>query len=192
MEKNTTIGTRHMHTKIAIGYALILLLVGGIVYIWLSERKDMATLKAENERISDFRKEIHSVYVHIAELSLMGETILEWDDRDVAEYHRQRIRIDSLLCRFKPVYPAERIDSVRHLLDDKEEQLQGIMQVLDRQEAINEQIAERVPVIAWKSTQEEPQKPKRKGFLGLFGKKEKPKPTATSTMLYTQSRQLSQ
>lgn len=190
MEENTTIGTRHLRTKIAIGYALILLLVGGIVYIWLSERKDMATLKAEHERISDFRKEIHGVYVHIAELSLMGETILEWDDEDVEEYHRHRIMIDSLLCRFKPVYPAERIDSVRHLLEDKEEQLQGIMQVLDRQEAINAQIAERVPVIAWKSTQEEPQKPKRKGFLGLFGKKEKPKPTATSTMLYTLNRDM--
>lgn len=190
MEKNTTIGTRHLRTKIAIGYALILLLVGGIVYIWLSERKDMATLKAENERISDFRKEIHGVYVHIAELSLMGETILEWENEDVTAYHSHRVMIDSLLCRFKTVYPTERIDSIRHLLEDKEEQLRGIMQVLDRQEAINAQIAERVPVIAWKSTQEEPQKPKRKGFLGLFGKKEKPKPTATSTMLYTLNRDM--
>lgn len=190
MEKNTTIGTRHLRTKIAIGYALILLLVGGIVYIWLSERQDMATLKAENERISDFRKEIHSVYVHIAELSLMGETILEWDSKDVSAYHRQRLAVDSLLCRFKAVYLAERIDSLRHLLEDKEAQLRGIVQVLDRQEAINAQIAERVPVIAWKSTQEEPQKPKRKGFLGLFGKKEKPKPTATSTMLYTLNRDM--
>lgn len=137
MEKNTTIGTRHLRTKIAIGYALILLLVGGIVYIWLSERKDMATLKAENERISDFRKEIHSVYVQIAELSLMGETILEWDNEDVTKYRRQRLAVDSLLCRFKAVYPAERIDSIRHLLEDKEALLRGIKQVLDKQEAIN-------------------------------------------------------
>lgn len=51
--------------------------------------------------------------------------------------------------------------------------------------------------------QEQPQKPKRKGFLGIFGKKEKPKPTVTTTMLrsldrdmiteqQTQSRRLSE
>ena len=45
-----------------------------------------------------------------------------------------------------------------------------------------------MPVIAWKSTQEEPKKAKRKGLFGLFGKKEKPEPTATTTMLYTLNR----
>lgn len=88
------------------------------------------------------------------------------------------------------IYPAERIDSVRRLLEDKEKQLCGIMRVLDEQEDINERIAERVPVIAWKSTQEEPKKTKRKGLFGIFGKREKPEPTATTTMLYTLNRDM--
>ena len=96
--------------------------------------------------------------------------------------------VDSLLCHFNGIYPAERIDSVRQLLEDKENQLHGIMRVLDEQEAINERIAERVPVIAWKSSQEEPKKAKRKGLFGIFGKKEKPEPTTTTTMLYTLNR----
>ena len=90
-----------------------------------------------------------------------------------------------MLCRFKTVYPPERIDSLRCLLKNKEKEVQNIVQVLDEKEAINESIAERVPVIAWKSTQERPKKTRRSGFLGIFGKKEKPKPTATTTMLYT-------
>ncbi len=98
--------------------------------------------------------------------------------------------MDSLLYRFKPVYSSVRIDSICHLLEDKEKQMNAIMRVLDEQEAINRQIAERVPVIAWKSTQEEPKKPKRKGFLGLFGKKEEPKTTTTSSMLYTLHRDM--
>lgn len=73
-------------------------------------------------------------------------------------------------------------------METKEQHLRQIMQVLDEQKAINERIAERVPVIAWKSTQEEPKKAKRKGLFGLFGKKEKPEPTATTTMLYTLNR----
>ncbi len=98
--------------------------------------------------------------------------------------------VDSLLCRFNDIYPAERIDSVRRLLEDKENQLCGIMRVLDEQEAINGRIAERVPVIAWKSAQEEPKKAKRKGLFGIFGKREKPQPTATTTMLYTLNRDM--
>ena len=46
------------------------------------------------------------------------------------------------------------------------------MQVLNEQEEIEEKIAKQVPVIARKSTREKPQKRKRTGFLGLFGKKE--------------------
>lgn len=64
------------------------------------------------------------------------------------------------------------------------------MQVLDEQEAINAKIARQAPVIAQKSTQEQPKKSKRKGFLGLFGKKEEPKPTVTTTMLYTLNRDI--
>ena len=180
--------TRHLRTKIAIGYALILLLVGGIVLTWFGEHRDMEKLEAENRRINDFRKEVHDVYVRIVELSLFGETVLEWENADVEEYHRRRMEVDSLLGRFKGIYPAQRIDSVRGLLEDKENQLCGIMRVLDEQEAINERIAERVPVIAWKSTQEEPKKARRKGLFGLFGKKEKPEPTTTTTMLYTLNR----
>ncbi len=62
------------------------------------------------------------------------------------------------------------------------------MEVLDEQEYLNQKIAERVPVIAARSAQEQPKKAKRKGFLGLFGKKEKPEPTATTTMLHTLNR----
>ena len=38
--------------------------------------------------------------------------------------------------------------------------------------------------------QEQPQKPKRKGFLGIFGKKKKPKPTVTTTMLRSLNRDM--
>lgn len=55
------------------------------------------------------------------------------------------------------------------------------MLVLYEQEGIKEKTAKQVPVIARKSTREKPQKRKRTGFLGLFGKKEEAKPTATTT-----------
>ena len=158
------------------------------MYLWLQEWHELEALESENRRINDFRQEVHHAYARTIELSLLGETALEWEDEDVQTYHRKRLEVDSMLCRFKQAYPAERIDSVRHLLESKEQHLRLIMQVLNNQEVINERIAERVPVIAWKSAQEKPKKAKRKGLFGLFGKKEKPEPTATTTMLYTLNR----
>ena len=98
--------------------------------------------------------------------------------------------MDSMLCRFKAIYPVERIDSVRHFLEDKEGQMCQIVQILEQQQAINDKITSQVPVIVQKNVQEQPKKSKRKGFLGIFGKKEEAKPTATTTMLRSLNRNM--
>jgi len=180
--------TKNLQIKILLGYLFIALIVCSICYIYNEEGRELDVLETANRRMNAFRQEVHHAYAQTIELSLLGETALEWEDKDMQTYHRKRLEVDSLLCRFKTIYPTERIDSVRHLLESKEQHLLQIMQVLDEQKAINDRIAERVPVIAWKSTQEEPKKAKRKGLFGLFGKKEKPEPTATTTMLYTLNR----
>lgn len=174
--------TRHFRMLTSIGYLLIALLVGGIMYTWLGEWRDMEGLEAKNREIDEFRKEVNNIHIHLIEFSLLGETILEWDDEDLGLYHARRMTMDSMLCRFKAIYPVERIDSVRHFLEDKERQMCQIVQILEQQQAINDKITRQVPVIAQKSVQEQPKKPKRKGFLGIFGKKEEAKPTVTTTM----------
>ena len=189
--KLNTIETKHFRMMIAAGYLLICLLAGGIMCMWFQEWHEVEALETENQRINTFRQEVHYAYARMIELSLLGEAVLEWENEDVQTYHQKRLEMDSLLCRFKTTYyPSERIDSVRHLLVNKEQHLRQIIQVLDEQETINERIAECVPVIAWKSTQEESNKAKRKGLFGLFGKKEKTKQTVTTTMLNTLNRDM--
>ena len=168
----------------------IIMLISIIGYRWHEEWNDIEKLEIQNRQIDEFRKEINSIHIRFIEFSLSGETVLEWDDEDLENYHTQRMAMDSLFCRFKAIYPAERIDSVRHLLEDKELQMRRIVQVLDEQQVLNEKIARQVPVIVQKSVQEQPKKPKRKGFLGIFGKKEKPKPTVTTTMLRSLNRDM--
>ena len=182
--------TRFLRILVAAGYLLMCLLAGGIMYLWHYEWKEIEALETENQRINNFRQEIHHVYGEMTGLSLLGESVLEWEDEDLEHYHIRRMAVDSMLCRFKTIYPVERIDSVRHLLADKELQMRWIVQVLDEQQALNEKIARQVPVIVQKSVQEQPQKPKRKGFLGIFGKKERPKPTVTTTMLHSLNRDM--
>ncbi|WP_289698887.1 histidine kinase dimerization/phospho-acceptor domain-containing protein, partial [Bacteroides acidifaciens] len=185
-----SIDIKNIRALTSAGYLLIALLVGGIMYIWLGEWRDMEELEAKNREIDEFRKEVNNIHIHLIEFSLLGETILEWDDKDLGLYHTRRMSIDSMLCRFKATYPAERIDSVRHLLEDKERQMCQIVQILEQQQAINDKITSQVPVIIQKSVQEQPKKSKRKGFLGIFGKKEEAKPTATTTMLRSLNRNI--
>ena len=172
------------------GYTLILILISCIIGIWHNEWQEVEALESDNRQIDDFRKDINNIHIQLIEFSLFGETILEWKDEDLEHYHTQRMAIDSMLCRFKATYSAERIDSVRHLLKDKERQMRQIVQVLEQQQVINDKITSQVPVIAQKSVQEQPKKPKRKGFLGIFGKKEEAKPTATTTMLRSLNRNM--
>ena len=179
-----------VRTKIAIGYILIISLIINIGYIWFNEWSAVEKLEIKNQQIDDFRKEIDDIHIRLIEFFLFGETILDWNDTDVKHYHVRRMAMDSMLCRFKAIYPAERIDSVRHLLEDKERQMCQIVQILEHQQAINDKITSQVPVIAQKSVQEQPKKPKRKGFLGIFGKKEEAKPTVTTTMLRSLNRNM--
>ncbi|MDN0070808.1 hypothetical protein QVN97_02130 [Bacteroides caecigallinarum] len=183
--KQKTIATRHLLTKIAAGYVLILFVIFGIVYIWLNEQHRRQELEITSQKIRCLRKDIHEVYVKMVDLSLIGETVLDWNEEDMNIYHKKRLEVDSLLSLFKSSYRSERIDSVCRLLAEKENLLNKIMLVLNEQEEIKDKIARRVPVIARKSSQEEPPKRKRTGFLGLFGKKEEAKPTVTTSMLNT-------
>lgn len=88
--------TEHLRTKIAAGYILIFLLVGGIVHLWVDEWRKLETFETENHRINALRMEVHDVYVRVVELSLLGETVLEWEVADVEEYRDKRQAVDSL------------------------------------------------------------------------------------------------
>lgn len=173
--------------KIAIGYTIIVALIGGIVYTYLHEWRQMNRLEREVKEIHRLRQNVHEAYVHMLDLTMFGETILEWEEADTALYRAKRMEVDSILCEFKNYYSGERIDSLRHLMAEKEIQLFNIFQLFEKQVELGEELAERVPVIAYESTQEPPKK--KGGFLGLFKKKEKTPPqSTTSTKLYTLNR----
>ena len=54
--------TRHFRMLTSIGYLLIALLVGGIMYTWLGEWRDMEGLEAKNREIDEFRKEVNNLH----------------------------------------------------------------------------------------------------------------------------------
>jgi len=175
---------------ISVGYMLICLLSGGIMYLWFYEWQAIEKLEISNRRIDRFRAEVNDIHIRLIGFSLMGETVLDWDEADLENYRTQRIALDSTLCLFNETHAIGRIDSVRSLLEDKERQMRRIVLMLDEQQSINKRIASQTPVIVQKIVQEQPKKPKRKGFLGIFGKKEETKSTTTTTMLRSPNRNM--
>ena len=181
---------KYLQKAVASGYTLIALLIGCIAYTWHHEWQEVEALEVDNQRIDEFRKEVSRIHIQLIEFSLMGETVLDWDETDLENYHAQRIALDSILCSFNVTYPIERVDSVRYLLEDKERQIFQIVRLIDEQQSINRKIASQAPVIVQKIVQEQPKKPKRKGFLGIFGKKEEAKPTITTTTFRSPNRNI--
>ena len=181
---------KHIHKIVTFGFLLITLLVGCIAYTWHHEWQEVEALEVGNQRIDEFRKEVNHIHIRLIEFSLLGETVLDWNETDLENYHAQRIALDSTLYLFNKIHSIERIDSVRSLLEDKERQMFQIVRLMDEQQSINEKIASQAPVIVQKIVQEQPKKPKRKGFLGIFGKKEETKPTTTTTTLRSSNRNM--
>lgn len=103
-----------IHVIITLGYSLIIILIGCVGYTWLNEWSEVEKLEFKNQEIDKFRKDVNNIHIRLIEFSLLGETVLDWNDEDLEHYHIQRMAIDSMLCRFKNSYPVERIDSVRY------------------------------------------------------------------------------
>ena len=179
---------KYLTKIVTYGYLMIALLIGWIAYTWHYEWQEVEALEVGNQQIDEFRKEVNRIHIRLIEFSLLGETVLDWDETDLENYHTQRIALDSTLCLFNKIHSIERIDSVRYLLEDKERQIFQIVRLMDEQQSNNQKIINQVPIITQRSIQEQPKKPKRKGFLGIFGKKEEAKPTATTTMLHSLNR----
>ena len=172
---------------LASGYLSIFLMALLVAYTCHNEQRALKLQEEGNQRINELRQDINRLNMQIAGLSFQGETVAEWDEDDMAQYHMQRLVIDSTLYAFSDIFQSKRteIDTLRMMLADKEARLNELAGIHLRQRTLNKRIADIVPVIARQSSEEKPSMPKRKGFLGIFGKKEEAKPTVTTTMLHS-------
>lgn len=152
------------------GYILIFILIGMIVYSYYYEWVRLEELEEQNRKTNKLQEDVNDFNIALSEFSLAGEGFLNWDDVDKEQYQKQHIKIDSILCHFNEMYPNEHIDSVRQLIDNKATGLLNLADAIVRQKRANDRITKEIPIIAQTSIQEQIKKPKRKGFLGIFGK----------------------
>lgn len=188
-----------MKLKIFIGYAMLILLLGFIIYLFRGERMKRDELKWEMKELGIIRDLTRKTYGHLLELASQGEVVSTWSESDLRLYRERREKTCGVLKELQQFVHTpeqqERIDSLCLLLEQKEMLLSAAMSTFDELENIGETVGEKVPAIvrqvrrqptrnilapavkeayAGTATTGEEQPEKKKSFLKkVFGGKEK-------------------
>lgn len=162
--------------KILFGYVVLVAVIGSMAATLLHERKRLREIEAETVKIRSVRLDINKAHSRITGLAIRGESVVAWEEADYRDYRRHRLLTDSLLQTLKPhcreyVHPGQ-IDTLRHLLAEKETHLLRIMQNLDHRDERDSLLATQLPEMAKRATRVRTIRQKKKGIAGLFGKKE--------------------
>ena len=136
--------------KILFGYVVLVAVIGSMAATLLHERKRLREIEAETVKIRSVRLDINKAHSRITGLAIRGESVVAWEEADYRDYRRHRLLTDSLLQTLKPhcreyVHPGQ-IDTLRHLLAEKETHLLRIMQNLDHRDERDSLLAVEVRV----------------------------------------------
>lgn len=165
-----------LQIKILAGYFIILTVIGCMSFILFYERSQVRNIENEYSEIIWIRNHIHIAHQDITELATLGELVMTWEGEDYREYHYRRLLVDSLLQTLKSecgeMVQAGAVDTLRHLLADKEYNLFHIMQVFHGQERADSLLAKQLPATLEQITRPYRTTRKKKGIAGLFGGRE--------------------
>ena len=171
--------TGHICRWMAVGIMLAVIIVGCTIMIGLFEWRDRKEIESRNQELHHWQRDVHELNMHIAELSLLGETVADWDSTEVNEYHALRMDVDSMMQGIAVICPQQEANGIRQLLSEKEMLLLQIRNAVQERNDIHERLTVVVPKIVAKSKAENktvsstPQVKKRGFFSRLFGKKKK-------------------
>ena len=165
----------NLRYKVLVGYFILIVLIGFMASILVRERHRISEIDLQNSEIQQAICDIHNVHRYITRLTMLGESVIDWHRTDCSHYRIQRLCTDSLLQALKfhcaaYVHPAQ-IDTLRSLLASKEEHLQHIMSVFERQEETDSLLVSYLPEVAKRATRVRTVQQKKKGIAGFFGGK---------------------
>ena len=158
--------------------------IGSMVAFLFHERNRVQEIKNEMLEVWHLQHSVNTIHRHITILGTYGETAIAWDEENLADYHSLRLRVDSMLngisVNNNEYVSREQIDTLRHLLANKEEHLGQFMQLFRKQEESEGALFNRLSSAVRPQTVTR----KKKGIAGFFGAKEKVQvtPAASATL----------
>lgn len=140
-----------MKLKIFTGYAILILLMGFIVFLFRGERVKRDELERGMKDLGMMRDLTRKAYGCLLELASQGEVASIWNEGDLGEYREKRAKTCDALRELRRFVDAPeqkaRIDSVCLLLGRKEILLSAAMRTFAELESISETVGAKVPAI---------------------------------------------
>ena len=145
-----------LQIRILTGYIILIVVIVSMASILLHERDRLRRIETESEKIRSVRRDINTAHRHITKLATLGESVIAWEETDYKEYVKNRLWTDSLLQTLKPhcrnFVRSGQIDTLRHLLAEKETHLLHIMQNIEQQKERENMLANQLPEVARRAT----------------------------------------
>lgn len=177
--------------KILFGYVVLVAVIASMAATLLHERNRGVGIESEMKHIHRVQHDVNTAHRYITLLAMRGETALAWEEEDFENYRSLRLRVDTMLQTMQDgneeFVSQAQIDTLRHLLVNKEEHLRQIMLLFRKQDSPDGQLLARLP----KEVRSKTIIRKKKGIAGLFGAKETVEitPSASAT-LHTLNKEL--
>lgn len=143
--------TGHICRWMACGIMAAILIIGCTIMIGLSEWHDRKEIECRNTELYEWRKDMHDLNMHIAEMSLLGETVADWDTTDVEDYHQLRMEVDCMLLDMEKMNRQIETEDLRQLFVEKERLLLQIRNAVQKRNDIHEKLTTEVPKIVAKA-----------------------------------------
>ena len=140
--------------------------------ILLHERNRVQKIENETMAVRQIQREVNTAHRYITLLAMRGEIALAWEEEDFEDYRSLRLRVDTMLQTMQDsneeFVSRAQIDTLRHLLANKEEHLHQIMLLFREQDNPDGLLLTRLPEEAKAQIVTR----KKKGVAGFFGAKE--------------------
>ena len=167
---------KRLFLNLSVFLTVIVATLAGMAAILIYERRQMQEVEGGVAQLWRMHEDIHTAHRHITDLALLGEAATGWGDTERDCYHTHRMRTDSLLAvlekRGGTFVPDGEIDTLRHLLAEKEGMLVTMMEVHREQRkrtAIGRKLAKELPGAVAEATLIRQVTVKKKGIAGWLG-----------------------
>lgn len=177
--------------KILFGYFISVTVIGSMAAILLHERNRVQKIENETMAVRQIQREVNTAHRYITLLAMRGEIALAWEEEDFEDYRSLRLRVDTMLQTMQDsneeFVSRAQINTLRHLLANKEEHLHQIMLLFREQDNPDGLLLTRLPEEAKVQIVTR----KKKGVAGFFGAKETVQVTpSTSATLHALNKEL--
>lgn len=166
-----------LRSKILIGYLTLSITFICLGIILFHEHLEVQKIEKGIKKNDVIRENVNTVYWSLMELITRGESVITWNDSAYYCYHRDRIKVDSLLLYMKVndnrYDQSAQIDSLRALLKEKEMHLFHIMRIVQTGYEADSILINELPIIAKRTVKIRTIIKKKKGLAGLLGGTEK-------------------